>query len=209
MTASQLLFLDVDTQRDFFLPEGARPVSGAQGIAPNIQKLMHYAFVHGIPVVSTLEARAKDDPEFAQVRPYCVKGTRGQLKIDGTTLGNALVVPNDPERAPDPEAVAAARQIMVEKQSESVFDNPHTEGLLRVFAPRLVIVFGVATERGVRQDVLGLCGRGYRTSVVSDGVAGFSAGAAQEALREMRRASAAFITAPEILTQADPNQLTW
>jgi nicotinamidase/pyrazinamidase len=209
MADAPVVFLDVDTQRDFLLAEGAAPVPGGLAVVPIIQRLVSYAFVRGVPVVSSLDSHPPDDPEFVGLPAHCVRGTRGQLKIDGTTLGNALYVPNLPDRTPDAEAVAAARQIIVEKQTLSLFDNPHAEGIFRVLSPRLVVAFGAATDYAVRADVVGVCARGYRTAVVSDAIVGLSERASQEALREMRRAGATFIRAADIIAKADPNQLTW
>ena len=209
MSDAPVVFLDVDTQRDFLLAEGALAVPGGLAVVPIIQKLASYAFVHGVPVVSSVDSHPPDDPEFARFPPHCVRGTRGQLKIEGTTLGNALVVPNVAGDGPDAAAIVEARQIMIEKQTLAVFDNPHAEGIFRVLAPRLIVAFGVATDYAVLEDVVAVCARGYRTAVVSDAIVGLSVRGSQEALREMRRAGATFITAAEVLSKADPAQLTW
>jgi len=208
MGNAPLIFLDVDTQRDFLLDDGALPVPEGKAVIPIIQRLVGHAFTHDVPVVSTMDCHVRDDPEFADFPPHCVKGTRGQLKIDGTTLGNALIVTDNPDAPPDDEAILAARQIIIEKGVLDVFETAHAERVLDVLGPRLVIVFGVATEYCVRLAVLGLCARGYRTIVVRDAVAGVDALAARSALTEMRRAGATFITGPEILARADPTELS-
>lgn len=208
MTPAPLIFLDVDTQRDFLLADAPLPVPGGEALIPILQKLVAYAFTHGVPVVSTMDAHVRNDPEFADFPPHCVKGTRGQLKIEGTTLGNALVVPYDPDHPLDEEAVRQARQIIIEKGVLDLFGNPHAEAVLRTLEPRLVVVFGVATEYCVRLGVLGLVSRGYRTAVVRDAIAGVEALAASEALTEMRRVGATFLLAADILAHSDPTQLT-
>lgn len=208
MAANPLVFLDVDTQHDFMSAEGALPVPGAEGLIPLIQKLLAYAFAHEVPVVSTMDAHSPDDPEFANFPPHCVKGTRGQLKIEGTVLGNALVVPDDPSQPPDTSLVSQARQIIIEKRTYSLFDNPHAEAVFRALGPRLVVVFGVAAEYCVRAAVLGLCSRGYRTAVVEDAVKGISPEGTEKAFSEMRRAGASTITAAELLSLPDPSALS-
>ena len=208
MTDHPVVFLDVDTQRDFLAGDGALPVPGGEALIPAIQRLVAYAFSHGVPVVSSMDSHPPGDPEFADFPPHCVAGTRGQLKVDGTTLGNALVVPNDPDQPPDEKAVAAAQQVIIEKQTYNLFDNPHAGAVFRALAPRLVVAFGVATDYCVRAAVLGLCGRGYRTAVVTDAIQGIKEQASKVALAEMRRAGAEFITAAEVLSQADPAALS-
>jgi nicotinamidase/pyrazinamidase len=208
MSRHPVVFLDVDTQRDFLRADGALPVPGGEPLIPIIQKLAAYAFSHGVPVVSSVDAHVPDDPEFRTFPPHCVRGTKGQLKVEGTTLGSALVVPNDRNRPPDEAALEAAPQVVIEKLTYNFFDNPHAETVFRVKAPRLVVVFGVATDYCVRAGVLGLSARGYRTAVVTDAIKGIHAEDAEAALREMRRAGATFITAAEVLSQADPAALT-
>jgi len=208
MAGHPVVFLDVDTQRDFMAPGGALPVPGADALIPIIQRLAGYAFAHDVPVVSSMDAHALDDPEFAEFPPHCVIGTRGQLKVEGTTLGNALVVPSDPDRPPDAEALAAARQVLIEKQGYDLFENPHAETVFGALAPRLVIAFGVATDYCVCAGVLGLCARGYRTAVATDAIRGIREADSEAALKEMRLAGARTITAAEVLSQTDPGALS-
>jgi nicotinamidase/pyrazinamidase len=207
MPGHPVLFLDVDTQNDFMLARGALPVPGAEGLVPIVQKLVGYAFSHDVPVVSSTDAHVPNDPEFATFPPHCVSGLRGQLKIDGTILGNALVVPNRPDYSLDRSALAEARQVIIEKQSYNLFDNPHAEAVFGGLAPRLVVAFGVATDYCVRAGVLGLCARGYRVIVVTDAIKGIKEGDTEAALREMRRAGAGSIAAAEVLSQPDPAAL--
>src|SRR5579885_2662099 len=88
------VFLDIDTQVDFMLPHGALYVPGAEQIIPNLRALMVYAQEHQIPVLSSADAHAPDDPSFAQWPPHCVVGTEGQRRIPETQLSPSLVIPN-------------------------------------------------------------------------------------------------------------------
>ena len=67
---------------------------GAERIVPAIARLNRFAAAHGIPVVSTTDAHAEDDPEFAAWPPHCVAGTLGQRKAEATLLDRRVVVPN-------------------------------------------------------------------------------------------------------------------
>jgi len=69
------VFFDVDTQLDFLLPAGALYAPGAERIIPTIARLNRWAGEHSIAVVSTMDAHAENDPEFARWRPHCVVGT--------------------------------------------------------------------------------------------------------------------------------------
>jgi len=111
------VFFDVDTQLDFVYPAGALYVPGAERVLPAVEKLNRYAAGHGLPVISTTDAHAENDPEFRVWPPHCVRGTFGQRKAPGTLLENRLVVA--PERG-DYSAGGGIRQIILQKQPGAV-----------------------------------------------------------------------------------------
>ncbi len=193
-----IFFFDVDTQRDFMLKTGALSVPGAERIIPKLRRLFDFARNHNIFVLSSADAHAADDPEFQEFPPHCVKGTEGQRKIDETLLYRPLVVENRPADRNLAEAVRRHRQIIVEKQTLDVFDNPVTERLLRVLPPR-AIVFGVATEYCVKKACLGLRRRGVQTVLVTDAVRALAPKSEREALEEMKRAGVDFIALDALL----------
>src|SRR5512141_2333410 len=86
------VFFDVDTQMDFMLPAGALYVPGAEAILPAIARLNRWAAAHAIPLISTTDAHAEDDPEFAEWPPHCVAGTAGQHKPAATLLDKRVVI---------------------------------------------------------------------------------------------------------------------
>ena len=61
------VFFDIDSQLDFLYPAGALYVPGAERIVPAIARLNRFAAMHGIPVVSTIDAHTENDPEFADL----------------------------------------------------------------------------------------------------------------------------------------------
>ena len=92
--AAPLAFFDVDTQIDFMDPAGKLYVPHAEDIIPRLVQLMTYARQRKIPVLSSADAHAPDDPEFKIWPPHCVTGTRGQQHIKETSLPGALTIPN-------------------------------------------------------------------------------------------------------------------
>src|ERR1019366_6978829 len=116
------VFFDIDSQLDFLYPAGALYVSGAERVVPTIARLNRYAAAHGIPVISTTDAHAEDDPEFRQWPPHCVAGTIGQHKAEATLLEKRLVVPNRDCAL----ALDGAQQIVVEKQQVDALDRKST-----------------------------------------------------------------------------------
>src|SRR5512138_3170374 len=96
------VFVDVDTQIDFLFAAGALYVPGAEQILPAISRLNRYAASQGIPLISTVDAHAENDPEFRVWPPHCVVNTVGQQKPAGSLLDSRVVV--SPGRVPDEAA---------------------------------------------------------------------------------------------------------
>lgn len=169
------VFVDVDTQLDFLYPVGALYVPGAEFIVPAIERLNRYAASHGIPVLSTADAHAEDDPEFAAWPPHCIAGTLGQHKAAATLLDKRVTVPNrECEFSLD-----GAEQIVVEKQSVDVFTARNLARILQALNADRFVVYGVVTEICVRSAARGLLAMGKQVVVVED------------AIKELRREDAA------------------
>jgi nicotinamidase/pyrazinamidase len=160
------LFFDIDTQIDFMFPSGALYVPGAEKLLPLIATLNRMAVSSGGKVISTTCAHDEDDAEFRVWPPHCVIGTVGQAKPASLLLENRCVVP----REEAPLAVAAAGQIVLEKAQLDLFSNPNTDGVIRALNPDECIVYGVVTEYCVMKCAMGLLDRGYKVSLVREGI---------------------------------------
>ena len=113
------VFVDVDTQLDFLFPAGALYVPGAEHIILSVAQLNHHAEAHGIPLLSTADAHAEDDPEFAAWPPHCVAGTLGQRKPAATLLVSRMVIPNKDVSG----VLDGASQYILEKQTIDLFET--------------------------------------------------------------------------------------
>src|SRR5256885_2034170 len=123
MLHNKIVFVDVDTQADFMLPQGNLYVPGAKKIIPNLERLMEFAREHRVPVISSVDAHAAQDIEFRQFPPHCVKGTPGQEKISQTLFLQRTVVPNEQQHLPRAEDVSSCQQWILEKQKFDLFTN--------------------------------------------------------------------------------------
>jgi nicotinamidase/pyrazinamidase len=187
-----IFFLDVDTQRDFMLPGGALYVPGAERMVAKLRRLFDFARKNGISIISSLDAHTPDDAEFAQFPPHCVQGTEGQRKLDETLLPRPLVLENKPLDRNYLDLVRKHQQIVVQKQTLDIFDNPATEKLVRAL-PQHAIVFGVTTEYCIKIAALGLRRRGIKTAVITDAIRELDPQSGQKAIDEMKRAGVEFV----------------
>jgi len=194
------VFLDVDTQVDFMLPTGSLYVPGAEAIIPNLKKLMDYAREQGIPVLSSADAHAPDDPSFAEWPPHCVVGTPGQRRIVETQWPNTRVIPNRAGAFIPTSGLAG--QTIVEKQAYDMTTNLNFERILEALGARRFVVFGVATDYCVRYSVLSLRRRGKPVEVVVDAIRAISEESGKKAVEEMASAGARLVTTEEVTAPA-------
>jgi len=189
------VFLDIDTQRDFLYPAGALYVPGAERIVPAIARLNRFAAAQGMPVISTADAHAEDDPEFRAWPPHCVAGTWGQQKAESTLLARRIVIPNRECQLGD---VRGAQQIVVEKQTVDVFRAINIGRVLDALEADRYVVYGVVTEICVYYAVRGLLETGRPVTVVSDAIECLKPVDSWKAIAEMCAGGAMVAPADEI-----------
>jgi nicotinamidase-related amidase len=91
-----------------------------------------------------------DDPEFERFPPHCIRGTPGADIIPETRADKVLSIPNCPDAAV-PQDLSEYQQIILEKQTLDVFDNPNTEAVLKHIA-RFTDTDAEFTVFGLRQE---------------------------------------------------------
>jgi len=195
---NSLVFIDVDTQRDFCEPSGSLYVR--ESPVHTFRQLTRLAVSQGIPIVGSVDAHDFDDPEFESFPAHCVRGTEGALKVEGTlpeksrflTGSGGCMCEATKLRYGDYQAVYC------EKQTFSLFSNPQAADVLHHLHRKTAVVYGVATEYCVKAAVLGLRERGYNVLVVTDAIAGVSPTDDAEARAEMTAAGAVFIYSAEL-----------
>jgi nicotinamidase/pyrazinamidase len=168
---SRPVFLDIDTQIDFMLPEGKLYLEESRHIFGNLQRLLEYALRQRILILQTADTHTADDPEFETYGfpPHCVAGTPGWQRVQETFLIPDRVISHINEESFLP--LKDERVILIEKPSFSIATNPNALPFLEALRPCHFIVFGVATEGCVLRSVLSLRELGFEVGVVIDAVA--------------------------------------
>jgi len=198
VVSREVIFWDVDTQRDFMLPDGKLYVPGAEKLIPSLKSLTDQARRGRVFLVSDACVHAPNDPEFQRFPPHCVRGTAGAEMIPETVARRLLILPNRRE-AKVPEDLTPYEQVILEKQTLDVFDNPLTDVVLdrlKKFTDldARFFVFGVVTEHRVRCVAKGLLARGRRVSLVEDAIQTLKTVDGTGALAEMKSLGAKTIT---------------
>ena len=203
MVSRSVIFWDVDTQADFMLPGGKLYVPGAEKLIPNLKRLTDAARQGRVFIIGDACTHTPDDPEFARFPPHCVRGTPGAEIIPETRAEKVLVVPNRAGAA-IPADLSKFQQVILEKQTLDVFDNPNTEKVLErvagfTDADAEIFVFGVVTEYCVRLAAKGLLNRGRRVALVGDAIETLNAEDGRKTIEELTSLGARLVTTGQAL----------
>lgn len=210
LISPKTIFWEVDAQRDFMLPGGKLYVPGAEKIIPNINRLVEAVRQGRVFLISSADAHNPDDPELREWPPHCLKGEPGADLVAEASAPNRLIIPNNAKFAV-PQDTSGYRQVILQKNTLDVFDNPHTDALLKRMSaagspafdshPEFV-AFGVATEYCVQRAAEGLLRRGYRVAVVTDAVRPIDPDKGRKVLANLHSSGARLITTDEALALA-------
>ena len=207
MVSSSVIFWDVDTQADFMLPGGKLYVPDAEKLIPNLSRLTDAARQGRVFTIGDACTHSPDDPEFAQFPPHCIRGTSGAEIIPETRAEKVLSVPNRAGAA-IPADLSEFQQVILEKQTLDVFDNPNTEKVLErvsgfTDADAEIFVFGVVTEYCVRLAAKGLLNRGRRVALVGDAIEALNAEDGRKTIEELTSMGARLVTTEEALAAVE------
>ncbi|HXC30884.1 MAG TPA: isochorismatase family protein [Verrucomicrobiae bacterium] len=210
MVSRSVIFWNVDTQADFMLPGGKLYVPGAEKLIPNLTRLTNASRQGCVLIVGDMCVHAPDDPEFQQFPPHCVIGTPGAEMIPETRADRALLIPNRPG-APVPEDLSGYQQVILEKQTLDVFDNPNTQVVLERIArfterDAEVYVYGVVTEYCVRLAARGLLQRARKVALVHDAIKTLKEDNGAKAIGELTALGARLVNTNQALSALAASQ---
>jgi nicotinamidase/pyrazinamidase len=203
MVSRSVIFWDVDTQADFMLPGGSLYVAGAEKLIPKMKRLTDAARQGRVFLLGDACVHPPNDPEFATFPPHCVIGTPGSEMIPETRAERVLTIPNRADAAV-PEDLSPYQQVILEKQTLDVFDNPNTVGVLDRVAKFTdpdaeIFMFGVVTEYCVRLAAKGLLERGRRVALIRDAIEALNPEEGQKTIEELTSRGARLVMTEEAL----------
>ncbi len=207
MVSRQVIFWEVDTQADFMLPGGKLYVPGAEKLIPNLRRLVDAARDGRVFLVSDADQHTLEDEEFKRWPPHCLRGTPGAEIIPEGLAGKIYPIPNVAGAAL-PEDLRQCQQVVLEKQTLDVFDNPNTDRFLDRLGSLSsgdaeFVVFGVVTEYCVRCAAKGLLDRGRRVAIVNDAIQTLNPADGQRTLDELTARGARLISTDQALALLD------
>ena len=190
MPNGRLVFVDIDTQRDFLDPDGALFIPGSISIRSNLGRLIRFARDRSIPVIASACAHTPDEPDPEPFPPHCLVGSKGQARIEGTNCADSVVIGVDARFDGDIGGHAT-----IEKRHYDLFRNPNAHRIFQVAGrdDPTFVVFGVATDYCVKAAVLGLRERRYQVAVVVDAIRAVNPEEEPGVIEEFLRAGATLV----------------
>lgn len=191
------LLIDIDTQKDFLLPNGCACVRKRAVVLNNICKVMTWARHEKIPIISTAEVYPNNNG-YSKIR-YCLDGTEGQKKVSCTLLANRVSFPADNKNALPADILLVYRQIILHKRCVDPFEEPRIERLLSEIETEEFILFGAGTEDAVWATAMGLLQRGKNVRVIVDALGSHDMKEGKLALRKMQAKGAVLVKTKDIV----------
>lgn len=192
----KIVFVDIDTQFDFIMPQGKLYVKGAKALIPALKRLTGIAKKFDIPIFSSVDTHIKNDPEFSQFPPHCVAGSRGQKKILQTLLKRRILIPQDAlDKNELFDKIKGYPQLIFQKDTYDIFVNRNLSRALKPF--KAAFVYGVALDYCLKYAVLGLLKAGLKVNLLVDAVKPVDAGAGKAILSKFKTSGVQLIKAKD------------
>lgn len=203
------VFLDVNTQNDFLLPEGACPVTNRDTMVPSLRRIVAWAKRNHVPVVSSVDCHRVGEVRNTRLPLHCVDGTSGQAKVAFTLFGSYVKVEGDNTMAVPADLFRDHQQVIFRKRTSDFFLNPKADRFVTHLPAAEYVVAGLGLEGSVKSIALGLIARNKRVSVVVDASGYFDASEADLALRLLEAKGVNLTTVDELVKRILPRPVRY
>lgn len=181
MNTSEIVFWNVDTQKDFVSPKGKLYVKGAELLKPVWNELTQLAEKYSIRVINTADYHFNNSaelditsPDFVNTfPPHCMANTKGADFVKETRPAEPEIFDWNKDYLITPEVLDPQknRNIIIRKDAFDAFaGNRWTSKIVELIAPKMVFVYGVTTNVCVDAAVVGLVSRVKNVYVVTDAI---------------------------------------
>jgi nicotinamidase-related amidase len=164
----ECVLLDLNTQRDFCLAEGAAPVANIEQLLPALRRVVAWAKRNHVPVISSLNSHRPYELDRASPRRCCIEGSWGQKKLPFTVFGQHIRVDVDNTLGVPADLFRVYQQIVFRERGDNLLTNPKAERFLTQLPAHETIVFGNGLENSVKVLALGLRARDKQVAVILD-----------------------------------------
>jgi nicotinamidase-related amidase len=175
------IVIDVDTQSHFFCRHGSLCIRNHRGVLSNIQKVMHWAQTHHIPIISTLQQH-NSHSTCASESDRC---RLSMGKATCTLSENHLFVPAEDTLDWSISTFEHYDQIVIQKRCFDPFEEPRVDRIFTELPVDEYILIGTPLEGAVKTTALGLLLRQKKITLVTNAVGTLDPYEAQKMLNLM------------------------
>jgi nicotinamidase-related amidase len=196
----ETILLDVECQRDFFLPDGSCYQPQADEVVRHVYRLFEWAAKSETPVISTvLRVRRGERGPVTGKAPHCIEETLGEKKLPGTVLPRRvnLGLLNSTDLPTD--IFANHQQVIFEKRDLGIFSHARAERLITELTSATFVICGAGIAKGIVQAAIGLRSRGLGVILARDAVLSLDDPLTDMALLRMEAKGVVFATTNEII----------
>jgi nicotinamidase-related amidase len=194
------MLLDIETQQDFFDPDGSCYSAQSEKARANILRLFEWARTDEIPVISTvLRVRAGERGPLAAA-PHCIDGSEGEQKLPGTLLRSRINfglrnVTDLPE-----DVFKHFQQVIFEKRDTDIFAHARLERLITELPHVTFIICGAGVAKGIVQAAVGLRTREFGVIFADDAAVDLNDPLAEMARLRMEAKGVVFAPTSQIVS---------
>lgn len=179
------VLVDVNTQNDFLMAEGACPVDERETVISALRRMVAWAKRNHAPVISSVDCHRTCEVRFARLPAHCLDGTPGQQKIGFTLFGSYVKVEGDNTLVVPIDLFRKHQQVIFRKRTTDFLANPKADRFISSLPANNYVVFGLGVEGSVKSIALGLLARHKQVTVVVDACGSWCKSDAEQALRLM------------------------
>jgi len=192
--------MDIECQRDFFLPGGSCYTKNATEAARNIYRLFNWAREHNVAVMSTvLRVRQSEHGPMASA-PHCIEGTDGERKLVRTVLPSRINLGMRNTTDLPVRLFHDHQQVIFEKRDTDIFAHTRIERMITELPANVTfIICGAGVAKGIVQAAVGLRTRGFPVILASDAVLDIGDPLAEMSYRRMDAKGVIFAATSEIV----------
>jgi isochorismate hydrolase len=193
------ILLDIETQRDLFLPKGRCYITNARKAATNIFKLFRWSKQQDVRVVSTVLRLRPGMPGPFGPAPHLIEGTEGEMKLPRTLLSSHVDLGLRNSTDLPPGLLEDYQQVIFEKRQTDIFKHAKAERLITELPMVTFVICGAGVGHGILEASVGLRNRGFGVILAEDAVADLDNPELEMSVLRMRAKGVVFAKTGEIV----------
>jgi len=126
----ECVLIDLNTQRDFCDPDGARPVLNYEQLLPALRRVIAWTKRNYAPIISSIDSHRRFEMRGGGGTPHCVDGSPGQRKLAFTLFADCARVEVDNTLSVSLDLFRDHQQVLFRERTDDLLGNPKADRFL-------------------------------------------------------------------------------